>query len=312
MPTSQLFITLFIPVAIVTFISVPVAVLIPLQMYLGLDVVPFLSGMTGRGAGGDAGSGASAGGAGAGGAKPEAPAGFEKGDLITANWLSRGRWFPGKIATVNADSTFNIKFDDGDKESSVPAARIRRRKGGRSAAQTYKVGDNILGNWNAKGRLYPGRIVRVNADDTYDVDYNDGDKEKRVPTSRLTCASKPCGSSGSAAGGAEGRNGMLDDCAAVPDTCSLASVKKACHYLQNSGNKCGQAFSPEQGRCLMACWARVEVADGVAGTRLVARKKGSINLCKALRSWKELVCNDITLKNHGDGAAEVLGKPGAP
>ena len=53
-------------------------------------------------------------------------------------------------------------------------------------------------------KYYPGKIARDNRDGTYDVDYNDGDKENNVPASRIKCASpsdKPCGgakSSGSA------------------------------------------------------------------------------------------------------------------
>ena len=110
---------------------------------------------------------------------------FEKGDVITANYRNSGRWFPGKIATVNADSTFNINFDDGDKESSVPAARMRRR--GTAMRQPWQVNFRVLpevpklrgsfrmtrrGKWTvAPGGSQSGRSLVACADACRHYDY---------------------------------------------------------------------------------------------------------------------------------------------
>ena len=46
------------------------------------------------------------------------------GDRVLVNWKNYGTFFPGKIAGIEADDRYLIHFDDGDVESSVPAARI--------------------------------------------------------------------------------------------------------------------------------------------------------------------------------------------
>lgn len=313
--TSRLFITLFIPFAVTMFVSVPVAMLIPLQMYLGLDIIPFLSGASGAVSVEPAGGGTPS------VAKPAET--FKVGELVEGNWMARGHWYPGKIAAVNEGAlganTYNINYHDGDKEGKIPVGRIRRRGGGagggagQAARQpkrsTFKVGDLILGNWQSQGRMYPGKIVRVNPDGSYDVHYHDGDKEKHMPTARLVCASQPCGETGSAAAGADGRSGMLDACPSAPRQCSVAAVKKACHYLQNSANQCDKAFAPAQGRCLTNCWA--------AAVEGQPAKKGSTNLCEVFKRWKEqdggLVCARLEVKelSPGDKANIFLVQQGA-
>ena len=45
---------------------------------------------------------------------------------------------------------------------------------------SFREGDKVEARYRGKARAYPGRIARVNRDGTYDVDYNDGDKERGV------------------------------------------------------------------------------------------------------------------------------------
>ena len=49
---------------------------------------------------------------------------FKSGDRVFVNWKNHGHYFPGKIASENADFTFNIHFDDGDVEYNVEWERI--------------------------------------------------------------------------------------------------------------------------------------------------------------------------------------------
>ena len=49
---------------------------------------------------------------------------FKSGDRVFVNWKNHGHYFPGKIASENADFTFNIHFDDGDVEYNVEWGRI--------------------------------------------------------------------------------------------------------------------------------------------------------------------------------------------
>ena len=68
----------------------------------------------GRGGGGGGGSG-----------------GFAVGDRVEALYKGRGtRWFPGKVTRVNAPNfrgevTYDIDYDDGDRESSALERNVR-------------------------------------------------------------------------------------------------------------------------------------------------------------------------------------------
>merc|ERR1711998_396892 len=51
---------------------------------------------------------------------------FEEGDKIEARFGGRSRWFKGKIDKKNRDGTFDIRYEDGDKERRVKKDLIRR------------------------------------------------------------------------------------------------------------------------------------------------------------------------------------------
>ena len=38
---------------------------------------------------------------------------FREGDKVEANYRGRGRWYPGKIARVRLNGTFDVDYDDG-------------------------------------------------------------------------------------------------------------------------------------------------------------------------------------------------------
>jgi hypothetical protein len=49
----------------------------------------------------------------------------------------------------------------------------------------FDVGMSIEADFEGKGRYYPGKVVKVHSDGACDIDYSDGDKESRVPCSRV-------------------------------------------------------------------------------------------------------------------------------
>lgn len=53
---------------------------------------------------------------------------LREGNIIEARWMGGARFFPGRIHKKNADGTFIIHYHDGDKESHVPSALIRKAK----------------------------------------------------------------------------------------------------------------------------------------------------------------------------------------
>eukprot|EP00968_Pinguiococcus_pyrenoidosus_P025164 scaffold5565_cov134-Pinguiococcus_pyrenoidosus.AAC.1 len=48
-----------------------------------------------------------------------------EGDKVEARYRGRSRWYKGCIARVNRDGTFDIDYDDGEKERGVEARMIR-------------------------------------------------------------------------------------------------------------------------------------------------------------------------------------------
>ena len=55
-----------------------------------------------------------------------------------------------------------------------------------------KVGDRVEARYRGRARAYPGRIARENGDGTYDVEYDNGDKEQGVAADLINW--KGCGS----------------------------------------------------------------------------------------------------------------------
>ena len=86
---------------------------------------------------------------------------------------------------------YDIDYDDGDKETWVPAKRVKplnEAGGGRGANAGLWVGARVEG-WKGNGRWYKGTIMKkVNhgaAGFLYNIDYDDGDKEWNVTANRV-------------------------------------------------------------------------------------------------------------------------------
>ena len=47
----------------------------------------------------------------------------------------------------------------------------------KSASASFREGDKVEARFHGKLRYYPGVIRRANRDSTYDIDYDDGEKE---------------------------------------------------------------------------------------------------------------------------------------
>ena len=46
---------------------------------------------------------------------------------MLSQYKGRGKKYPGRIRHVNRDGTYDVDFDDGDKDTGVPASCIDRR-----------------------------------------------------------------------------------------------------------------------------------------------------------------------------------------
>ncbi|CAM9984394.1 unnamed protein product, partial [Laminaria digitata] len=128
---------------------------------------------------------------------------LQRGDKVEARYRARGtKFYKGRIARVNSDETFDIDYDDGEKEIGISEEHVRSLEqpsssSGRGRAATTNdredydsgsgdvsppllEGDRIEGNFQGRGRYYKGRISRQNLDGSFNIDYDDGEKERGV------------------------------------------------------------------------------------------------------------------------------------
>jgi hypothetical protein len=121
--------------------------------------------------------------------------GLQEGDQCEADWKGKGAWCPGIISCDRLDGTYNVLYDDGDKEFRVPAARVRKIEKvpvnipketvTDTSTNLFKEGDKVEADWKGKGSWCPGVISCDREDGTYNVEYDDGDKEYKVIATRI-------------------------------------------------------------------------------------------------------------------------------
>merc|ERR1719240_1559116 len=105
---------------------------------------------------------------------------LEGGMKVKANYRGKGKMFPGTIRRDNRDGAYDIAYADGDRETGVREADIQAEGAGGGGGARLREGDKVEARYRGKSRYYPGRISRDRRDGTYDIDYDDGEKEQRV------------------------------------------------------------------------------------------------------------------------------------
>merc|ERR1719498_2368470 len=100
--------------------------------------------------------------------------------MVKANYKGKGKYFGGTIRRDNRDGTYDIAYDDGDREMGVREADIQADDSGGGGGGKLREGDKVEARYRGKSRYYPGKISRDRGDGTYDIDYDDGEQESRV------------------------------------------------------------------------------------------------------------------------------------
>ena len=115
------------------------------------------------------------------------------GDKIKARYRGLEKYYEGVISRVHSDGTFSIAYDDGEKESHVKEKYIKKRSSSRSRSRSRspkrskkpREGDKVEADFKGRGKWYMGKVKRVHSNETYDVEFEDGDSEKRVELKRI-------------------------------------------------------------------------------------------------------------------------------
>jgi hypothetical protein len=81
---------------------------------------------------------------------------------------------------------------NGDKESQVKEENIRLSESSKNVSVVVRlqVGDYVEANYRSEGKYYPGKIKAVRQDGTYEIDYDDGDKESQVKEENIRLLNK--------------------------------------------------------------------------------------------------------------------------
>ena len=111
---------------------------------------------------------------------------FREGDAVEADYHRHGHYYAGKITSVREDGSYDVLYDDGDAEACVAPESVRRRSEEPEAARpetgepAFSVGDAVDARYRGRAKTYPGAIEKVHEDATYDILYEDGEREARV------------------------------------------------------------------------------------------------------------------------------------
>ena len=92
---------------------------------------------------------------------------FREGDKIEADYRGRGKFYPGKISRDRGDDTYDIDYDDGERETRVSKRLIRSKDGGSGSSDKLEEGDKVEARYRGREKYYPGKITRDRGDGTY-------------------------------------------------------------------------------------------------------------------------------------------------
>jgi len=95
---------------------------------------------------------------------------YEKGERVQAKWSGDKYFYDAKVDTVNDDGTYNVTFTmDSVKEEGKKNSDLRKR---------FSEGEYVQAIWVGDGEYYEAFIDKLHEDDTVDITFDDGVKQK--------------------------------------------------------------------------------------------------------------------------------------
>merc|ERR1719331_2740016 len=96
------------------------------------------------------------------------------GDDVMAVSSEDGQRYPGAVSKINPDGTFQVKWDDpdgGPETDDVSPENMKKV----TVFKDYKVDDAVEAVFPDDGQMYPGTVIKVNEDGTFQVRWEDAD-----------------------------------------------------------------------------------------------------------------------------------------
>ena len=113
---------------------------------------------------------------------------LRRGDKVEAKVSGWTKYYGGEITRANSDGTYDIKFEDGERKSGVKKSQMKSKsigRGGRdrtdSEDETLSEGTAVKARFMGGKKWFPGTISKVRSNGTFDIEYNDGSDESKVP-----------------------------------------------------------------------------------------------------------------------------------
>ena len=86
-------------------------------------------------------------------------------------------------------TNFSHTDDDGEHGTRVKEEFIKSldsdSEDDRRSSKKPREGDKVEADFKGRGKWYKGKVTRVRSDDTCDIEFEDGDSEKRVELKRI-------------------------------------------------------------------------------------------------------------------------------
>ena len=123
------------------------------------------------------------------------------GDAVEARYRGKSKLYPGKITRCRFDGSFDILYDDGERELGVAKDLIKAKKDITHLTKeepteeevdnldgvttvivppSLKVGDAVEARYRGESNFFPGKIIQKHPNGSYDILYDDGDQEMGV------------------------------------------------------------------------------------------------------------------------------------
>jgi hypothetical protein len=115
---------------------------------------------------------------------------FQLEDAVEVRSEDRGGWEPGIIHRLHKDGSISIELDRGPKLRKIDRSRVRKQSSKKkSLSDAFDAGDAIEAKFEGV-EWRPGSITKYHKrEDTYDVEYDNGKTEVRVPSADVREAS---------------------------------------------------------------------------------------------------------------------------